>query len=67
MNNANYIFPSEGAVGIEKVAEYLDISRAGVRRLIEKDETFPRPVKLLRSVKWSAKAVRKWFDENCHD
>jgi predicted DNA-binding transcriptional regulator AlpA len=55
-------FPKSGAVSVLDVAAYLDICPLGVRRLAEKDPTFPKPKRVLRSLKWDAKAVIQWFE-----
>ncbi len=57
-------FPKSGAVSVLDVAAYLDICALGVRRLVDKDPTFPKPKRVLRSLKWDAKAVTQWFEGN---
>jgi predicted DNA-binding transcriptional regulator AlpA len=55
-------FPTEGAVSIPEVAEYLGICNVGIYRLLELDPTFPKPKKILRSVKFNAKDIINWFE-----
>lgn len=47
---------------IENVAELLKLSTRGVRNLCDRG-TFPKPIKLGRSTRWHADAVREWIAE----
>lgn len=53
--------PASGGVTIYQIAYYLNISASGVRRLSDDDATFPKPRKLLRSIRWDAEEVIAWF------
>jgi predicted DNA-binding transcriptional regulator AlpA len=61
--NVTKPFPSSGAVSIDDVAQYLDISFMTVRRLMERDPTFPKPKRVLRSVKFNATEITHWFEK----
>jgi predicted DNA-binding transcriptional regulator AlpA len=58
----DFDMPRWGAASVIQVGNYLGISPAGVRRLVELEPTFPKPRKVLRSVRWNATDVIAWFE-----
>jgi prophage regulatory protein len=54
-------FENEKLIGLEKVAEMLDISEREVYRLISSGE-LPKPVKIKRLSKWLASEVLAYIE-----
>ncbi|HNV61031.1 MAG TPA: AlpA family phage regulatory protein [Rhodoferax sp.] len=54
--------PIDGFIREDELLEFLAISAATLRRMVD-DEVFPPPVPLYkRAVGWAVADVRKWFD-----
>jgi len=53
--------PKRGGATAEQIANYLGVSCSTIYRLEAEDPTFPKPKRILRSVRWDVDEIIEWF------
>lgn len=52
---------------VRDVAGFFGVSSRTVRRMVEREPGFPRPVRVLGSIRWSVGEVRAWWERKLRE